>query len=180
MASTPIQKLNPYRSFKEWGLVQIGPMVLPGVLLSIDGAEKPEKWLVQMGIAVSNAVTVWRGTQLAEAITLRMNLPDEASFDSYYDVQTLLRPKLGARPPSLAIVNAIINFVGITRISNVSVKPPKLAQGLSWVGEIVLIEYRPPKIAAVGPADPPKAKSENDLLADQVVGLVAEAKRVSQ
>ncbi len=180
MTATTVRKLNPYRSWKEWGQVKIGGMLVPGIIFDIDGADKPQVWLVQMGIAVSNAVSVWRGQKLAETIVIKTHLATEASVDAYYDLQTKLLPKAGKKPPTWPIVNAIINFAKISRVSTRNVLPPKPAPGNSWMGEIHLIEYNALKPAPIGPADPPKAKTENDLLAEELARTIAEAKRVSQ
>ena len=177
--ATPNAKLNPYRDPRPFQKVRIGNVELPGVLTDVTGVSKPENWVIQMGIQVSHAITIWRGTKLAENISLTCQLPDEASFDGYWEIRNVLRPKLGSRPPALVIVNAIFNFAGVTRVSVRDVIPPKPAAGNSWVGEIQLIEFNPPKIAPVGPPDPPKAKSENDLLAEEFVKQVGIAKQVS-
>ncbi len=168
--------LNPYNSAKEWGRVSIGGFQIPGVILDIDGADKPEKWLVQMGIQVSNAFSVWRGTQLAETIVITTNLPNAKAIAAYWDLKAKLRPSLGKRPPTFQITNAIFQFAGITRVSCRTVEPPKKSGGLSWIGKINLIEYNPQKLAPIGPADPPRAKTANDLKADEVVRLVGAVK----
>lgn len=171
-------RLNPYVSPKDWGDVIIGGVKIPGIILSIDGHEKPEEWIIQKGIEVSHSITVWRGTKLAESIKIVTNLYNRAEFDKYYDVATVLRPKLGKKPPSLSIVNAAINFSGITRVSCRNPGPPKPAAGLSWTAEIDVIEFNPPRLAKVGPADPPKTKTENDVLADQLAEVVAQARKL--
>jgi hypothetical protein len=178
MAGNQKTRLNPYDSFKEWGRITVGGVLIPGVITSIDGHEKPEEWIIQKGIEVSHAVTVWRGTKLAESIKIVTNLYNRAEFDKYYDVAIALRPKLGRKPPSLGIVNAAINFSGITRVSVRLPGPPKPAPGLSWTAEIDLIEFNPPRLAKVGPADPPKSKTENDLLAEELAGAVAQARKL--
>lgn len=178
MPGNPLTRPNPYRAPKEWGTVIIGGVLIPGVVLSIDGAEKPEEWVIQKGLYVSHAVTIWRGTKLAESIKILMNLHNEVEFDKYHDVKNVLRPKLGGKPPALPIVNAGINFGGITRVSVRLPGTPKPASGLSWTAEIDVIEFNPPRQAPVGPADPPKTKSENDILAEQLAEVTAQARKL--
>jgi hypothetical protein len=178
MAGNPKTRANPYVSPGEWGTITVGGVRIPGVILSIDGHEKPEEWIIQKGIEVSHAVTLWRGTKLAESIKIVTNLHNRAEFDKYHDVAIALRPKIGKKPPSLSIVNAAINFSGITRVSVRLPGPPKPAAGLSWTAEIDLIEFNPPRLAKVGPADPPKTKTENDILADQLAEAVAQARKL--
>lgn len=178
MAANQIVQQNPYTDWRPWGKVTIGGVLIPGIVTGIEGHEKIEEWAVQKGIEVSHAVTVWRGTKLAEAIKITTNLHNAAEFAKYYLVRGALRPKLGKKPPSLGIVNAAINFSGITRVSCVNVGPPKPAAGLSWQAEITVIEFNPPRPVKVGPADPPKAKTENDRLADELAEAMAQARKL--
>ena len=151
MASRP----NPYRDSGPWGRVAIGGIVLPGVVLSIDGAERPEEWDVQKPTEKSGATTVWKGTNLANAIKIVLALHDEASVDRYYEVRDALRPKQGTRPPALPIDSPIINFAGITRVSCRNPAPPKwVAAGAYWTGTITVIDFSPPKEADTGVARP--------------------------
>jgi hypothetical protein len=174
--ATTTTRLNPYRSPREWFEFRIGGVLVPGVVSDVDGWDKPEKWLVQMGIQVSNAFTIWRGTQIAEEITITTELPNEKSVDDYWALRDKLRPKIGSKPPVFPITNAAFSFAGITRVSIKRILPPKRVPGLSWQGKIILIEFNPQKFAKIGPADPPKEKSENDRLADEFARTVQEAK----
>jgi hypothetical protein len=178
MPGNQVTRLNPYEAPKAWGTITIGGVRVPGIILSIDGAEKPEEWIIQKGLYVSHAVSIWRGTKLAESIKILMNLYNAVEFNKYHDVKNVLRPKLGGKPPALPIVNAGINFGGITRVSVRLPGTPKPAEGLSWTAEIDLIEFNPPRQAPVGPADPPKTKTENDLLAEELAGAVAHARKL--
>lgn len=178
MAGLPQNRPNPYDSWKEWGTITVGGFLIPGVIQSIDGHEKPEEWIIQKGIEVSHAVTIWRGTKLAESIKVVTNLPNRAEFNKYWDFAALVRPKIGKKPPSLSIINAAINFSGITRVSIRLPGPPKAAAGLSWTAEIDFCEFNPPRLAKVGPADPPKAKTENDILAEELGTVVAQARKL--
>lgn len=185
-------ELNPYVSHLEWGYVQIGDYVLPGVVTAIEGASKPEEWSVQKGTSANNATTVWKGTKLAESIKITLDLYDVGSVDAYYSIRDLLRPKLGKLPPSYMIVNAHINFARITRVSVVDVTPPKwLGTSNSWEGTITLIEYNPSKPAKAGPAGAAKAggaggqgtsnntpPTANQQAANEFAGLVEQAKNV--
>jgi hypothetical protein len=132
-----------------------------------------------MGVSVSNAVSVWRGRQLAESIKIKTILWDRESVDLAYDFERMLNPKPGRKPPVLTIVNAHVNFARITRVARRNTIPPKwIKQGNFWVYEIELCEYNPVKLAPVGPAEAPKAETENDRLAKQVQKLAAEAAKL--
>lgn len=161
-AAAPGQRLNPFTNARPWGTITIGGLLIPGVVQSIDGAIRPDIWAVQMGISVSGAVTVWRGTQLAETIKIVTALHNQAAFDAWYDVRDKLRPKIGKKPPALTIENPAINFSGITRVACRHVGPPMWQkQGGYWTGEIALIEFRPPKPIPAGTVEPPKPTAED-------------------
>ena len=173
MASNP----NPYRDRYPWGNVVIGGVLLPGVLESVNGASKQHRWVFQMGLTVSNSVSIWRGQKLAESIRLSCRLHDEASFDQAYAVRNVLQPKLGRKPPALPILNGHFNFVGITRVCVLNIESPVVAPGNSWTWNIELIEFNPMKPVPVGPADPPKAETENDRLQKQFSQLLDKARQ---
>lgn len=155
-------RLNPFIDPGPWKSIVLGGLTLPGIVHSVDGAEHPENWSVQMGISVSGAVTVWRGTTIAESIKVLLKLHNAAAFAGYYDARDVLRPKLGKKPPALTIVNPTINFNGITRVSCKNVGQPKwVEQGGYWTGELTLIEYRPPKPIPAGTVEPPKPTAED-------------------
>lgn len=162
--STPAasSRPNPYDDYGPWGFVRIGGLLLPGVVTSVDGVDKPEEWTVQKATSSSGATTVWKGTKLAESIKIALALATRPAFDAYYTVRDALRPKLGTKPPSFLIENAIFNFAGVTRVSTILVAVPKwAAQGGYWTGEVTLLEYNPPKPAKAGPASPAKAAGAN-------------------
>ncbi len=165
---------NPYRDNYPFGHMQIAGLEMPGVITSIDGAERPEIWIYQRGLAANNAVSIWRGRNLAENIEIVGRVFDEASFDQCYVIRDALRPNW-KRPPVLPILNGVMNFNKITRISLKNFVPPKAAPGLSWEYKIVVTDYNPMKPVPVGPADPPKAETENDRLEKQFSSLLAQA-----
>lgn len=150
-------RLNPYLDPTPWGTVRIGGLTIPGTILSIDGADRPDDWEVQKATDKSGATTVWKGTKVAEDIKVTVALVDSTAVDAYYNVRDTLRPP-GLKPPSHVVENAIINWSGITQVTTKNVTAPKWdASGGYWKGEITLIEYAPPKPASTGkaaPADP--------------------------
>lgn len=173
--------LNPYDDPGPWGAIYVGPELLPGIVISVDGAERPELWDFQKGTASSNAVSVWKGTELAKAIKIVLEAPTRESFARLYVIRDLLRPKGGTLPPSLSIVNGAINFNEITRISTALIGQPKPAPNLSWRIELTLCEYSPSKPAKAGPASSnvrsgsKKVETENDRLAAQLGAAVKAA-----
>lgn len=177
-------KPNPYRDPGPWRHITIAGVDVPGVIVSVDGCRKPEEWSVQKGTSASNATTVWKGTKLAENIKIVTNLHNEAEFDAYEDLRAILRPKLGQKPPSLPIVHPIFAEAGVTRIACVDVAPRLPTAGLSWLGEIIVIEYNPSKSVNAGPAGAAKSgttpgqnaqPTENEKLAAQAAALAGQA-----
>lgn len=165
---------NPYRDNYPWGHLQIAGLEMPGIITSIDGAEKVETWVFQRGLATSNAVSIWRGRGLAENIEIICRVFDEASFDQCYTVRDALRPNW-KRPPVLPILNGALNFNRITRVALKNIVPPKPAPGLSWEYKIVVVEYNPMRPVPVGPPDPERPETENDRLQKEAARLRAEA-----
>lgn len=168
--------LSPYAFPEYWGRMTIGGVYVPGVIQSIDGANKPERWIIQMGLTVSNSVTIWRGTALAESMEIVSRITSEQTYQDACRYRDTLRPKLGRKPPSLIAVNGVLNWAGITRVStrNIFILP---AGGCSWNVHTILVEFNPMKMAAVGPADPPKKETANDRLAKEFSRLMDEAAR---
>jgi len=171
-------RLNPFDFPKAWGEMIIGGIYVPGIIQSIDGCEKPQRWVFQMGLSVSNSVSIWRGQKLAESIKVVTRLYDKqtcADADAFSDV---LLPVPGKKPPSLYVINGALNWVKITRVSVVNIVPPRPAAGLSWDFGIELCEYNPMKPIPVGPADPPKGETENDRLQKQFSDLMDKASKL--
>lgn len=167
--------LNAYDFPLAWGRMIIGGIYVPGIIEDIDGCEKPQRWVFQMGLTVSNSVSIWRGQKLAESIKIKTRLPDKKSFDDAIAFTQVLLPRPGRKPPALYILNGAVNWVGITRISVANIIPPKPAGGLSWSFGVELCEYNPMKTVPVGQLDPPKAETENDRLQKEGDRLQAQA-----
>lgn len=167
--------LNPFIDASQWGRVRLDGVEIPGVIQSIDGADKPEEWQVQKGTKESNASTTWKGTKLAESIKIVTKLHNQESFAGYYVIRDALRPKIGELPPARVIENPAINFNSITRVAVKNVAAPKFDRaGGCWIGEIELIEFSPPK-----PANTGKPKNKNDPNADVKKELDAVVKEAS-
>lgn len=153
----PSGEPNPFTDTTPWGRVVVGGFLLPGIIESIDGCGTPEEWTDQKGTSGNFATKVWKGSKLASGPKIKMQLYDRNGFAKIYRVRNTLRPTRGKKPPSLSIVNPIINFGGITRIVCNDVGFPKwVKSGGYWEYEIDLAEYNPAADAKTGPADPSK------------------------
>lgn len=155
--------VNPYIDSGPWGTVEISGLLLPGTVLSIDGADRPEEWDVQKPTEKSGGATVWKGTKIADGIKIAIALPDKEAFDGYVQTRDRLRPEPGQKPPTHTIVNGVINFNGITRVSLKNIAAPKWERsGGYWKGEITLIDFLPPKDANTGAAGPAKPGGDGE------------------
>lgn len=137
---------NPYRDAGPFGVVEIGGVVVPGILQSIDGCDVKNEWNFQKagggGAAANEAnadpanagttpaatgtvaqtagsfgVSVWRGALLAEEITITTDVSRAQAWDDMLDFIQVLMPKRGKKPPSHSLVNPCANLVGIARCS---------------------------------------------------------------
>lgn len=86
---------NPYREPGPWGEVKIGGRLIVAHLVAIDGAEIEDEYNVQRPIGQSGAVAVFKGTKIAELITLTFEGYDEASFDDLWTLWEMMRPVPG-------------------------------------------------------------------------------------
>jgi hypothetical protein len=170
-------RLNPYDFPTAWGKMIIGGVYVPGIIQSIDGCEKPQRWVFQMGMSASNGVSVWKGQKLAESIKVVTRLYDKKSCADADVFSDTLLPRPGQKPPVLYVLNGALNWVKITRVSVVNIVPPKAAAGLSWDFAFELCEYNPQQKVPVGPADPPKGETENDRMEKQFSGLMDKASK---
>jgi len=166
--------LNPFVDASPWGHVFVDDIEIPGIVQSIDGADKPEEWQVQAGTKESNASTTWKSSKLAESIKITTKLPNAEAFAGYYVLRDKLRPKIGERPPAHVITHPAINFNGIVRVSVKNVAAPKWDRGSgAWLGEIELIEFNPPKPANSG--KPKKGKDPNADVKAELDAVTKEA-----
>lgn len=147
--------VNPYLDPGPFGSCTIGGVELAGVIVSIDGAEKPEDWTFQKGTSGNNAVSIWNGTKLAEQIVLTLNLYTSEQYAQHEVVRRTLRPKVGDKPPSLPVINAIINGEGIATVALRAAPPPVwVKSGGFWQAKVTLCEFNPAKPARAGQATP--------------------------
>lgn len=173
--------LNPYDFPDLWGRAIIGGQYVPGIIENIEGVDKPERWIVQQGMTVSNAFTIWRGQKLAEHPKITVRLINREQFNAAIAFRDLLRPKGGRRPPVYYISNGFFNWSGITRVSVQNIGyPSPVGYGLSWRWVIELIEFNKPKMIPVGPPDAPKGETENDRLQKEFSSLLDKAARMSR
>ncbi len=184
--------LNPHRDPKPWQIVTIGGRTLKAILVAVDGNEIEDEWKVQKGTNTNSATAVSQGTKLIESFGLTLEAPNAESFDDLRDLWTLLAPapspgKKGPFPPTLTIVNAFANYIGLTAINRKKWKGPYPYGTNSWRVDVTLIQSSPPTPAGTGTQDPAKAATapggpppdpQVAALQKQVAALAAQAAAV--
>lgn len=146
-------EVNPYRNASPWGSCLIGDESVGGIIQAIDGALKPDDWTFQKGTSGNNAVSIWNGTKLAESIKITIYLFSSTQYDQYETCRRRMRPKAGEKPPSLPVVNPVINGAGVAVVAHRSSTPPKwVRSGGYWIGEIEVCEFNPAAPAKAGQA----------------------------
>jgi hypothetical protein len=149
---------NPLLDAGPFGPVFIQDTIIDCTLIEVDGAAKPEDWNIQKGTKSKGSTPSWKGTKSAETLKLKFRTDTRSeSYQAMTDMLLLVRPKLGDKPPSLHIQNAVINWGGIGVIALKQPAFPKWdAKTGSWEFEWEFLENDPSKDANVGPADPAK------------------------
>lgn len=152
------ERPNIFIDEKDFKQIEIEGVLLPGIIVEVDGCSTPEEWSQQKGTGGNFATSTWKGAKLAEKIKIKMAFSGPNAFDKIYDVRNQLRPTRGQKPPSLRIKNAFVNFGGIHRIVVADIGFPKWEKSGGYATyEIELNEYNPAADAKTGPADPAKA-----------------------
>lgn len=181
---------NPYRDAGPFGIVEIGGVVVPGILQSINGCVAKQDWNFQKAgggggaanqanpdpanaaaaaatasaaqTAGSFGISVWRGALLAEEIEVISDVSRERHWDDMLDFILVLMPKRGKKVPSHSLVNPYANIVGISRcaVRELSVPLEEKIGGGQRFFRFKICEYNPKKTAPAGAADPAKPGQE--------------------
>lgn len=162
---------NPFREASPFGRAKIGGVAVAGVIQSIEGFEKPDEWTFQKGTSGNNAVSVWKGTKLAESGTIKTALFGQASFDAHEAMRASLRPKLGTKPPSLPIENAIINGNGVSVVVCINAPVAQWVKaGGYWIATMQFGEFNPPAPARTGAAGAAQPNAASGAAPPQTAG----------
>lgn len=175
---------NPFVDPGPFGFVYIDDVLIETTLFEVDGAAKPEDWDIKKGTKSGGATNHWKGTKSAEKLKLKFRATDEASYAAQGDLYTQLRPKLGEKPPTVTIKNAIINWGGISKVMLITPAFPKWeASKGAWEFEWELGEYSPSKPENTGTSDPSKPEGADKAAAQspaekELADLLKEAKKL--
>jgi len=158
----------------------IGPHLVPGVIQKVEVKPRQQNWQVQAGAAGGiGAATIWRGLKIDEdAVSISTLITDDAgkavkdaddAVAIWTPFLTLIHPNPLVKPPAWSSFNPLL--VGHWPIyETLSMKSnnivPFRGDGLSWLGVLLLIEYKALKRAPVGPPDPAKLDDRSEGPAD--------------
>jgi len=181
---------NPFRDARPFGQIEIGGVLVPGVIQSVGDYTVKQDWNFQKasgggstatsanpdpanGPAATTATTtvqtagsfgvsVWRGALLVEEVEITSVITTEQAYDDAIDFIAVLMPKRGRKVPSHSLVNPDANAVGVTRCAVRELAVPKEDKPGSgkYVFKFKICEYNPQKQAAAGKADPAKPGTE--------------------
>lgn len=166
----------------------IGPHVVPGRVQKVEVKPREENWQIQLGAAGGlGAATIWRGIKIADdAVSITTLITDDAgnvvrnpddAAAIWTPFLTLIRPSPTGKPPSWTCFHPLLLghwpvYDTMALKSNNLI--PFREDGLSWLGAILLIEYKQLKRAAVGPPDPAKIDDRRETPTSAAERQVAE------
>jgi hypothetical protein len=157
----------------------IGPYVVPGILQSVEVPDRALNWQIMQGAAGGiGAATIWRGVKLDEGgIVVTTLITDEAGrvvqdadhaarlWGGFLD---LVHPKATQKPPTWDLVHPLLDAQR-PRIQRGAHSKNKMTiyaeRSIAWIGSIVILEYKPLKLAR--PAEPDPAKLDSDVVTPQ-------------
>lgn len=166
----------------------IGPYVVPGILQYVEVPDRALNWQVTQGAAGGvGAATIWRGVKIDEGgiviTTLITNDAGEVVQDADEAARLwgafldLVHPQAIAKPPTWQLSHPLLEAQR-PRISQGAHSKNKMVlfdkSKIAWLGSLVLIEYKPLKIAR--PAAPDPAKLDNNEFTPQT----AKERRVAE
>ncbi len=147
---------NPYDHPRVWGSIRLGGRLLPGIIISINGAIRPYDWQIQAAQGSSGATSVYKGEKLAESIEVVIGAPRASHFNAIESLRKYIAAPKGGKPPSFVVSNPVINFNGIGKVSIKEIGQPEYVGKGSWTLKLTFLEYRPSSPVKTGPADPAK------------------------
>jgi hypothetical protein len=155
-------------------IFKIGPYDVPGILQNVEVPDRALTWQITQGAAGGiGAATIWRGVKIDEGgIIITTLITDDAGLvvqdaddaaRRWVAFIDLVHPKATTKPPSWDLAHPLLSAQRpqIQRGAHSKNKMmPFGKNSIAWVGVLVLIEYRPLKIAR--PAEPEPAKLESN------------------
>lgn len=140
--------------------IVIGGRKVPGLIQDIRGLENKENIVVQMGVGVGGASTIWRGRPPIEGIEIEIILPTDtpeakrASYAAFDDFIKFLKPNPSTKPPSYTVTNASFGNVFVKQVWYKGHTAPVYRVNDPCKAIIKVDEFRKAKPIAIGPPEP--------------------------
>lgn len=153
----PSIQTNPYDD-EGWGTVTLaGTIGFPGIVTDISGADREWEWDVKKGAKKQGSTATHKGQKANESIKITVSCPRRSDFDELFAFRDAVCPTEGEKPATFNIVNQVVNFNRINRVSIKKFGQPKFEKGKGgWTCEFEFIENSPSKDTKTGPQDPAK------------------------
>lgn len=140
-----------------WGRFFLDQLEFPGIVVSVDGCDRPYEWAVQKASGKGGASLQFKGEKTAEEIKIICELPDTHSVLAAFAFRDAIKPARGAKPPTLPLVTPFAGFNGIGSVVLKNCGQPKWDAGRGCLTiEFTFAEDLPPSPAVTGAADPAK------------------------
>jgi hypothetical protein len=135
-------------------IIKLAGNLMPGMVQSIEGADRKFLWKKQKGTGSSGASIIFEGADIADAIKVVVFAPTLAMQEACKSWRRFIAPvKIGGKPPTFAVENPIFEFNEIGRISIAEIAQPKVSKDRNVVFQWTFVEYQPPAPAKTGPAN---------------------------
>lgn len=134
-------------------IIKLSGAVMPGMVQSIDGADRKYTWDKQKGTASSGATNVFKGAEIADSIKVVVFAPTLEMQRACVEWRKYIAPvKIGGKPPTFTVENVIFEFNEVVRVSIASIEQPKVSKDQNVTFVWTFTEYNPPTPAKTGPA----------------------------
>lgn len=157
----------------------VGPYVVPGILQRVEVPDRALNWQIQQGsLGGLGAATIWRGVKLDEGgivVTTLLTSSDGRPLEDADEAAAAwsswlatIHPDTKRTPPAWDLSHPLLaaQWPPILRGSHSKNKMvPYSDSTIAWVGSVVLIEYKPLKLAT--PAQPDPAKLDDKTATPQ-------------
>lgn len=157
----------------------IGPYIVPGIVQRVEVPDRALTWQITQGAAGGiGAATIWRGVKIDEGgIVITTLITDDAGlvvqdaddaarrWGAFID---LVHPMPTQKPPTWDLVHPMLaaQRPQIQRGAHSKNKMvPHSDRTIAWVGSLVILEYKPLKLAR--PAEPDPAKLDSNTVTPQ-------------
>lgn len=150
---------NPFASIAEseaWGRIGLSNTQFPGIVVAIDGVERPVEWVAQDGIGLTGAELIFKGKKLVEGSTITCDIVGAAAYREAEAFNEFIYTPPGVRPKAHPIIHPAFAFIKVAKVVFASEPSPRYVGKRRWQITYKITEYKKQVVVPVGPADPAK------------------------